>query len=110
MNPLAAGLSTGAALSLLGLWVIWPALGRGLLPLLTRVSAVFLGKLLLVVVLVLAVHSRAPQAAIPFAVSLAGTVVVLLLAQAALLAWRLKQLDSRGVTCPPDDGGEQDGN
>jgi hypothetical protein len=107
MNPAVAGLTTGVAMSLLGLWVIWPALGRGLLPLLSRVTGVFLGKLVLVVTLVLLVHARAPQEAIPFAVSLAVTVVVLLLAQAGLLARKLKQLDDSGTCDPPGRGEEQ---
>ncbi|MFA7330986.1 MAG: hypothetical protein WC326_07935 [Candidatus Delongbacteria bacterium] len=105
MNPALAGLTSGVALSLLGLLVIWPALGRGLLPVLGRLTAIFLGKLAAILVLVLVVHDRAPAATAPFAVSLAATVVVLLLAQAALLAWRLKQVESKQTSGPgPGEG------
>lgn len=94
MNPVAAGLTSGIALSLAGLAVIWPALGRGLLPLMARVTGVFLGKLAALTVLILVVHAKAGKDfAQPYAVSLAFSVVALLLAQAALLAWRLRRLE-----------------
>lgn len=95
MNPALAGFCAGLMLSLLGLALIWPALGRGPLALLGRATAVFLGKLALVVALVLSVHAAAGSAAAtPFAVALAATVVALLIAQAGLLAWRLRRLEA----------------
>lgn len=95
MNPAVAGLTAGMAISLLGLAVIWPALGKGPLAVLGRVSAVFLGKLALVVTLVLIVHARAgSDAATRFAITLAATVVTLLLAQGGLLAWRIGRLEA----------------
>ncbi|MDP2359720.1 MAG: hypothetical protein Q8O14_03060 [bacterium] len=97
MNPVVAGLTSGIALSLAGLAVIWPALGRGLLPLLARATGVFLGKLAALTALILVVHARAGKDfAQPYAVSLAFCVVALLITQAALLAWRLKRLDGEG--------------
>jgi len=97
-QPALSGLLSGVVLSLLGLAVVWPALGKGLLSVLGRLTAVFLGKLLLIVVLVLWVQSRRPEHTAPYAVALAATVVVLLLAQAGLLVWRLGRLEAgKGV-------------
>lgn len=93
-HPALAGLVAGVVLSLLGLAVVWPALGRGLLPVLGRLTAVFLGKLVFIVVLVLWVQSHNPSHTVPYAVALAATVVVLLLAQAGLLVWRLGRLEA----------------
>lgn len=106
MNPVVAGLSSGVAVSLIGLAVVWPALGRGPMALLGRLTAVFLGKLALVVVLVVAVHRAVGgPAANAFAVSLAATVVVLLLAQGGLLVWRTGRLEAsgRGAGSSPGD-------
>ncbi len=94
-HPAVAGLVSGVALSLLGLAVVWPALGKGLLSVLGRLTAVFLGKLFFIVVLVLWTQARNPEHTAAYAVALAATVVVLLLVQAGLLVWRLGRLEAR---------------
>jgi len=95
VNPILSGITAGTAMSLVGLAVIWPALTKGPMALLGRVSAVFLGKLSLVVVLVLWAHKRlGTDGGNRFGISLGLTVVVLLLAQGVLLAWRSARMES----------------
>lgn len=85
-------------MSLVGLLVIWPAMGKGPMALLGRASAVFLGKLSLVVLLVLWMHGKlGTDGGNRFGISLGLTVVLLLLAQGALLAWRSNQLAATGA-------------
>ncbi len=107
MNPILTGITAGTAMSLAGLVYIWPALSRGPLALLTRASVVFLGKLALVVVLVLWMHRRlGAQGGTAFGISLGITVLILLLAQGALLAWHSARQGNAGVTDETMDGGQ----
>lgn len=107
MNPILTGITAGTAMSLLGLAYLWPALSRGPLALLTRASVVFLGKLALVVALVLWMHRRlGAQGGTAFGISLGLTVLVLLLAQGALLAWHSSRQEGAGKTVETTDGGQ----